>query len=582
MKKILFNLCLVLLASLGYSQENLKTVFGTVSDDFGVLKDVDISIPGKDQGVVSDAAGKYTIQAQEGDVLVFSHMGMMSQEIPVEDVTRVLNITMYPKVEQLKNVTVTQNMLKNQQELAIAYKSNPKIIRTAFGYWDGDATSFQLRTIDKKEINTGAMDIATVIQSRFPAIKIQRNLLETQVFLRIVGSLNSSPAGYDIDGLLTKQFPSYLDPQNIERIGLVTSFSALTRYGTFGAGGIIVINTKTANFQPKDENGQIIDMARRKDNIYTTTVLGEDTQKQNQPDYLQQWYAANSEAQAKGMYNDLASKYIGSYIYFLDAYDYFVSQWKDQTFADSIITDNWAQFADNPVALKSLAFLYQAQGELEKANTLYKEVFILRPNYAQSYLDLADSYREIGDYQKAAGIYARYGYLSEEGFLNDTQKVFTQMIDRELNNLIALKGRDLLSKRDLKKLTLDEYFEGTRLVFEWADSEAEFELQFVNPQNRYFEWKHSLRDNADRIKDEKSIGYATEEYLIDDALKGNWQVNINYLGNKSLTPTYLKATIYHNYGSPGQSKETKVFKLSLKNVTQRLFSVNNGDGVVSR
>jgi tetratricopeptide (TPR) repeat protein len=569
-------------ASIGFSQENLKTVFGTVSDDFGLLKDVDISVQGKDEGVVSDAEGKYKIRVQKGDVLVFSHMGMMSQEIPVEDVTRVLNITMYPKVEQLKNVTVTQNMLKNQQELAIAYKSNPKIIRTAFGYWDGDATSFQLRTIEKKDINTGAADLATVIQSRFPAIKIQRNPLETQVFLRIVGSLTSSPAGYDIDGLLTKQFPSYLDPQNIERIGLVTSFSALTRYGTFGAGGIIVINTKAANFQPKDENGQILDMARRKDNIYTNTVLGEDSQKQNQPDYLQQFFAANSEAQAMDVYKNFATKYIGSYVYFLEAYNFFVSEWKDQNFADSIIADNWPQFADNPVALKSLAFIYQAGGQFEKANALFKEVFILRPNYAQSYLDLADSYREIGAYQKAAGIYARYGYLSEEGFLNDTQKVFTQMMDRELNNLITLKGRDLLSKRDLKQLTLDEYFEGTRLVFEWADSEAEFELQFVNPQNRYFDWKHSLRDNADRIKDEKAIGYTTEEYLIDDSIKGNWQVNINYLGNKSLTPTYLKATIYHNYGSPAQSKETKVFKLSLKNVTQRLFTVNNGDRVVTR
>ncbi|MCJ7465692.1 MAG: carboxypeptidase-like regulatory domain-containing protein, partial [Maribacter sp.] len=313
MKKSCFLLCFCLVASIGFSQENLKTVFGTVSDDFGVLKDVDISIQGKDEGAVSDADGKYMIQAQEGDVLVFSRMGMLPQEIPVEDVTRVLNIRMYPKVEQLKNVTVTQNMLKNQQELAIAFKSNPKIIRTAFGYLDGDATSFELRIIDKKDINTGAADIATVIQSRFPAIKIQRNPVETQVFLRIAGSLTSSPASYDIDGMLTEQFPSYLDPQNIERIGLVASYSALTRYGTVGAGGIIIINTKTGSFQPKDENGEIIDMARRKDNMYTTTVLGEDSQKQNQPDYLQQLYDARTANQAVSVYKDLAPKYASSY-----------------------------------------------------------------------------------------------------------------------------------------------------------------------------------------------------------------------------------------------------------------------------
>ena len=291
--------------------------------------------------------------------------------------------------------------------------------------------------------------------------------------------------------------------------------------------------------------------------------------------------AAKDQQEAISIYNANAKKYASSYFYFLDAYNYFANNLKNQPFADNIIAENWSLFANNPVNLKSLAFIYQARGEYEKANDIYKEVFILRPNYAQSYLDLANSYQEIGAYQKAAAIYARYGYLLEENLIIDNKKIFTQIMDRELNNLITIKGDELLSKDDLKKSTLDEYFEGTRLVFEWADSEAEFNLQFVNPENRYFGWNHSYRDNADRIKDEKSMGYATEEYLIDSSLKGNWKVNINYLGNKSLTPTYLKVAIYYNYGSPYQKKETKVYKLSLKNVNQRLFSVNSGNVVVT-
>ena len=118
-------------------------------------------------------------------------------------------------------------------------------------------------------------------------------------------------------------------------------------------------------------------------------------------------------------------------------------------------------------------------------------------------------------------------------------------------------------------------FNGTRLVFEWNDSEAEFELQFVNPENQYYNWEHSLLANADRIKDEKLKGYSCEEYLIDDSLKGVWKVNVKYLGNKHLSPTYLKVTAYYDYGTRRQREETKVFKLDLKDTKQELLTLNN-------
>jgi uncharacterized protein YfaP (DUF2135 family) len=119
------------------------------------------------------------------------------------------------------------------------------------------------------------------------------------------------------------------------------------------------------------------------------------------------------------------------------------------------------------------------------------------------------------------------------------------------------------------------------MVFEWNDSEAEFELQFVNPEGSYFKTVHSLAKDAERIHDEKLLGYSCEEFLIDESLTGTWQVNAKYLGNKSLTPSYLKATIYYDYGSAAQHKEIKVFKLGLKNVNQELFKVNNTARIVS-
>jgi len=157
------------------------------------------------------------------------------------------------------------------------------------------------------------------------------------------------------------------------------------------------------------------------------------------------------------------------------------------------------------------------------------------------------------------------------------------ILEREYNKLMMIEKNTLVNELKTKKVfNAEEGFKGTRLVFEWNDVEADFDLQFVNPENQYYTWKHSMFDKADLIAREKDLGYNTTEYLVDDALPGTWKLNVNYLGNKSLTPTYLKATIYSNYGTLMQQKEVQVFKLSLKNVNQRLFTVQSASKVVSR
>jgi hypothetical protein len=163
-----------------------------------------------------------------------------------------------------------------------------------------------------------------------------------------------------------------------------------------------------------------------------------------------------------------------------------------------------------------------------------------------------------------------------EGFAKSDTLVFQEVFQREYNNFLALHKEEIMDSKMAQKIYVaEEEFKGTRLVFEWNDSEAEFDLQFVNPGNQYHTWKHSLADNSDVILREKEFGYNTTEYLIDGSLPGTWKVNVNYLGNKSLTPTYLKATVYYDYGSRNQREEVKVFKLSLKNANYELFQLNS-------
>ena len=578
MKKLLLFFCLIPLMSFA-QQVDSKIIKGIVKDNSAPMANVAITTSATQNAVYTDNEGKYSIKAVSGETLTFSYTGMEPVEIMVEDVTRILNITMYPKIEQLEEVTVTKSGRKSQEDLQKEYATNKRLIKTAYGILDADRAPGRIMMLNENDIMPIGICILDVVRNEFPGVIVNGDCFNGgDIIIRGVGSISFDAAAiYDIDGQIFTNTPIWVDVNNIKRLAILNNFATATKYGGLASGGVVVINTVSGTQYPKT----LVDQARLRNNFYDNGAVSQQSLMKNAPEYLKELHASTTDDAAETVFGNYLSKYSGSYYFLVDSYRFFMER-GNETFAEALIWENFGRFNDNPVALKSLAYVHDSFEEYGKANELYKEVFISRPHYAQSYLDLAKSYRQIGDYQKAIGLYSRYAYLLENGFMSDERGEFTGLMDRELNNLIALKGGDLMSKKNLRKYALEDDFKGTRLVFEWADGEAEFDLQFVNPKNQYFKWQHSLKDDADRIRDEKKVGYSVTEYLIDDSLPGTWKVNLNYLGNKSLTPTYLKATVYHNYGSASQRMETKVFKLSTRDVNQELFTLRIASGIVSR
>ncbi len=596
MKNLLPLVAVFLFGFIGSAQEQ-RIVSGKVTDNQAPIENVNVYIKEKQISTVTDADGKYTIKAETGDVLQFAYTGMKTISIRVEDVTRFLSPVMVPDVTELEEVTVKSSRRISQKDLEEDYVLNKNIIRTAFGYLDADRAAGNVRTLDDSEINPVNVNVFALLQNRFPGVQVTGNLFgannlaevspinqasiaSSGVFIRGRGSLtNQRAAIFDIDGQIFTNIPPPIDIGNIKRIAILNNLATTTRYGSIGAGGVIVINT----FSGTPQNDKIVDRARLKNNYVNTKVLTRAEVANNNPTYLKELEASTSFDDAKKVYDQYESSYYSSPYFYLDAYTYFSENHDDMDYADAIINENFALFDDNPVLLKALAYRYEEQQRFEKANAIFKEVFILRPNYAQSYMDMANSYRSLNEVKQAASIYARYDYLVQEGFMEQDSIGFGPVMEREFNNLLVLNRNAVVNSTKSGKLYVaQEEFEGTRLVFEWNDSEAEFDLQFVNPENQYYKWKHSLADNEKTIYREKDFGYSVKEYLIDGSLPGTWGVNVKYLGNKSLTPTYLKATVYYNYGARSQRKETKVFKLSLKDVNQELFKVQSVGSIVTK
>src|SRR4051812_9446853 len=106
--KLKFNgflvLLLVLVAQLTFAQE--RAVSGIVSDNTGMpLPGVSVLIKGTKTGTQTDFDGKYTIKAASSQILVFSYIGMKSQEVAAS--SSVVNVKLAGEANELEAVVVT-------------------------------------------------------------------------------------------------------------------------------------------------------------------------------------------------------------------------------------------------------------------------------------------------------------------------------------------------------------------------------------------------------------------------------------------------------------------------------------------
>lgn len=581
MRKILY--LLVSLLTVGAMAQS-KTVKGIVSQDGLPLEGVTVKIANSDVSLTSSKDGIYKVKANVGDVISYSYPGLKTFEIIVEDVTSILNVGMAYNVTQLDEVVLRSDRLKDRIITMGEYDEHKTYLHTTFGTVDLAKWPTPVRFIDGDQITPANTSVLQVLDMYVPRFNVPSNFYgnpnEGMMFADNAtrSHLRQPSTIWDIDGVIYHEAPTWLNPNTIDRLAILDGGGGFAQYGALG--GAIVINTNRFNWGIDNVLNPNYDRAKLTNNIYQNDAgVGDLTDKNSI--YLNQLLSAKNLDDAKVVYESNSALVANSYHFVLDAMQYFMEAHRDFDFAQTILEDNYSVFETNPVALKSLAYLYDVASIPEDANKIYKEVFMLRPSYGQSYLDLADSYRDIGEYKKSAAMFSRLDYLKQQEFLK-TSETFSTITDREFNNLITLKGSKVLSANDAQPHVLEEDFKGTRLVFEWADSEAEFDLQFVNPENRYEIWSHSLEKNQERITEGKTVGYNVQEFHVDDALKGTWQVNLTYLGNKSLTPSYIKATVYHNYGSASQRKESTLFKLQKKNMNLNLLRIENSSFVVAR
>lgn len=284
MKK--FTMLIVSLLFLGVqlvSAQN-KTLSGTVisSEDNLPLPGVNVIVKGTTQGTVTDFDGKFSLSVSaDAETLVFSFMGMQTQEVAIGSTTT-FNVTLDPESVGLDEVVVT----------ALGIKKEAK----ALGYAVQEVKSENLT-------RTGNADLSRAIQGKVAGvdIKVSSGMPGASAQFVIRGSRsftgNNAPL-YVVDGMpiesgamgtgnsVTGSDYSNrsldINPSDIESINVLKGQAAAALYGLRASNGVVVITTKSGKGGEKGKTivtiseNMSFDMVSRNPEFQTTYAQGSD------------------------------------------------------------------------------------------------------------------------------------------------------------------------------------------------------------------------------------------------------------------------------------------------------------------
>lgn len=243
--KLKFNgflvLLVVLVAQITFAQE--RVVSGVVSDNAGLpLPGVSVAVKGTKSGTQTDFDGKFSIKATSSQVLIFSYVGMKTQEVMASSAS--LNVKLASTAVELEGVVVTAFGIKKQKR--------------ALGYATSNVSSKELTEVTNTNLFESLSGKVAGVDITAPA----QVGASSKVIIRGFNSFSGASPLYVVDGTPitngsssgTGNTRSYdagngigdIDPNNIESMSILKGAAASALYGSRASNGVILITTKSA------------------------------------------------------------------------------------------------------------------------------------------------------------------------------------------------------------------------------------------------------------------------------------------------------------------------------------------------
>ncbi|RLD62333.1 MAG: TonB-dependent receptor [Bacteroidetes bacterium] len=247
MKKITLFIILVFLIKLLIAQN--ISITGKIFDASGnSLPGVNVVIKGTTIGTITDVDGVYSIEAKGTDILVYSFIGYVKQELSVKNRSKI-NVVLVESVENLDEVVVIGYGTQRKKDITVSISS----IKAR------DVASPVVTSLDQS------------LQGQASGVVVSQSTGKpgSPVSIRIRGTTSINGTNeplYVIDGIpiITKAEEltsgtlqgseinplSSINPVDIESIQILKDASATAIYGARGANGVILITTKRGKKGP--------------------------------------------------------------------------------------------------------------------------------------------------------------------------------------------------------------------------------------------------------------------------------------------------------------------------------------------
>ncbi len=234
------------------SLAQVKSIKGVITDSDGMpLPGASVAVQGGQKGATTDFDGLYTIEAAKGQTLVFTYVGLETQNIVVGDATTI----------NVKMGQASSNALNEVVVTSLGIKKTRKSLTYAAQELKGEELT---RVRDANIINTIAGKIAGVAVTKSSG----GTGGSTKVVIRGNSSISNSQPLYVIDGIPMLNsgsgqpndsfgslsggnrdggdVVSLINPDDYEGMTVLKGAAASVLYGSQGANGVILLSSKKA------------------------------------------------------------------------------------------------------------------------------------------------------------------------------------------------------------------------------------------------------------------------------------------------------------------------------------------------
>ncbi|TEW76725.1 TonB-dependent receptor [Gramella jeungdoensis] len=392
-------------------EEIQQKITGTVTDSSNhPLPGVNVLVGKKGnnivKGVVTDFEGKYTIEGAKGEIIRFSYMGFATQEFVIQNQT-IVNVILKEATGKLNEVVLVGYGSQKREEVSSAISSvkAKELTQNIVGVTSFDnALSGLIKGVNISQ-STGELGSGVDINIRgitSPFAGADNNPLFVIDGVPVQTNPNIFGSNDNTSYVNTANPLQSINPSDIESIDVLKDAAATAIYGSRGANGVIIVNTK------RGTKGEKMSIA-----VNTSTTFARPIKTH---DYLStdQWKSFNDEF-----------------------FKYSAQAANENPYIDLFFLSDYSYMANLPIDWWTYTIGYEGPNEdyYGTENTTWADVVFRDPAITNQYNVSVLGGTDKTNYSLSAGYTDQEGLILEENY---KQYSFKLGLDSQINKIVKV------------------------------------------------------------------------------------------------------------------------------------------------